>query len=805
MAGLIRFCFGIALSAFFSSLVTAGNPEVVNLSIPGLQRGTSGEVVFAGARIGDANAVLFFTPGITARDVTKIDANQIKATIEVSADVKPDLHPFRIVTDTGISNIRLFGVTDLPVVAEVEPNSDFASPQPIPMNCTVQGVVQVEDVDYFVVDLKKGETMHVELEGLRHSYMYNFFDPYIAIYDEKRFEIAASDDSIFLQQDCLAAITAPEDGKYIIEVRESSFGGNDSCKYQLHVGHFRRPIAILPSGGPPGQPLTAKCIDVLGNEWEETFTVSDTPKEAYPIWSESNGLHSPSPNWIRVNDLTNVLEQEPNNDPNTIDSVHSIPAAFNGVLQSKGDRDFFVFKAKKDQQIEVRVHARSPLRSQVDPVLQIWKVGGGVLAGNDDSGGPDSYLAFKIPEDGNYAICVYEHLGNFGKHFVYRAEVTLPTPSVEPTVVEQERYVSQVVNVPRGARMAVEVNIARRNIGGNALLEAIDLPPGMTHAETICSADQAKVTMLFRGEEAATNAGKFVDFTATIEPSAEQKIIGRLRQRTQLVRGQNNVDVWGVTRDQLAVALIDPAPFDIEVVQPQVPLVRNGSLALTVNINRKEGFDKPVTVSMLGPPPGIGAAAFTIPGDQSTGLMQLTANGGAPIREWPLVLMASTDVGYGPIQVASEFFKLSVTEPLFEFQFAKTMAEQGKPVDVVVGVKLKRQVEGEVELEILGLPPGTTATTPKQQVPVDAERLAFTIDVPADARPGNYKTIVFRGTVTSPLGVITQVNGNAEMQIDVPIVATTPSPTPATATETPPTTTEKPLTRLEQLRQQRGK
>jgi hypothetical protein len=110
-----------------------------------------------------------------------------------------------------------------------------------------------------------------------------------------------------------------------------------------------------------------------------------------------------------------------------------------------------------------------------------------------------------------------------------------------------------------------------------------------------------------------------------------------------------------------------------------------------------------------------------------------------------------------------------------------------------------------VELEILGVPPGTTATIPKQKVPVDAERLAFTIDVPADARPGNYKTIVFRGTVTSPLGVITQVNGNAEMQIDVPIVATTPSPTPATATETPPTTTEKPLTRLEQLRQQRGK
>ena len=573
----------------------------------------------------------------------------------------------------------------------------------------------------------------------------------------------------------------------------------------MHVGSFRRPVAILPPGGPPGQPLTAKCIDILGNEWEETFAVSDRPQDAFPIWSQIDGLRSPSPNWIRVNALPNALEVEPNEDHNKIETAHAIPAAFNGILQSKGDRDFYVFEAKKNQQVEVRVHARSPMRSQVDPVLQIWKVGGGVVAGNDDSGGPDSYLSYKIPEDGKYAVCIYDHLGNHGKHFVYRAEVTLPTPNVVPSIVEQERYVSQVVNVPRGARMAVEVNIARQNLGGNALLEAINLPPGMSHAETICTADQSKVTMLFRGEEAAANAGGLVDFTATIAPSPEQKFVGRLSQRTQLVRGQNNVDVWGVTRDKLAVALVDPSPFDIEVVQPQVPLVRNGSLALQVNIKRKEGFDKPVTVSMLGPPPGIGAATFSIPGDQSSGLMQLTANGGAPIRQWPLVLMATTDVGYGPIQVSSEFFTLNVMEPLFEFQFAKTMAEQGKPVDVIVGVKLKRPVEGQVELEILGVPPGTKATNAKQVVPPDAERMAFNVEVPVEARAGNYKTIVFRGTVTSPLGVITQVNGNAEMQIDVPIVATTPTPASTPATAAPPTPTTKPLTRLEQLKQQRGK
>ncbi len=127
MNSLSRYVFSFSLVALFGMWGYAGNPEVNNLSISGLQRGTSGEVVFAGARIGDANSLVFFTPGISARDITKIDANQFKATIDVAADVKPDLHAFRVVTDTGISNVRLFGISDMPIVAEVEPNSEFAS------------------------------------------------------------------------------------------------------------------------------------------------------------------------------------------------------------------------------------------------------------------------------------------------------------------------------------------------------------------------------------------------------------------------------------------------------------------------------------------------------------------------------------------------------------------------------------------------------------------------------------------------------------------------------------------------------
>ena len=72
-----------------------------------------------------------------------------------------------------------------------------------------------------------GHRITAEIEGLRLGL--TFFDPYVAIMDSKRFELARSDDAPLLRQDCVASIIAPEDGTYIIAARETSFAGNGSC------------------------------------------------------------------------------------------------------------------------------------------------------------------------------------------------------------------------------------------------------------------------------------------------------------------------------------------------------------------------------------------------------------------------------------------------------------------------------------------------------------------------------------------------------------------------------------------------
>ena len=138
------------------------------------------------------------------------------------------------------------------------------------------------------------------------------------------------------------------------------------------------------------------------------------------------------------------------------------------------------------------------------------------------------------------------------------------------------------------------------------------------------------------------------------------------------------------------------------------------------------------------------------------------------------------------------------------------MSEQGKTVDVVVGAKLKKPVEGTVEIEILGIPPGTLTATPKISFAADATQAVFPLQVPVETRAGNYKTIICRATVTSDKGVITQTNGNGEIQVDVPIAppaatAVAAAAAPAPAATAPADPAAKPLSRLEQLKLQRGK
>ncbi len=788
----------LAFLLLVSSTANAYRPEVVSSKPRGMQRGTTQKVIIQGVRLGDSRQLLLDMPGINVVSLKPLDDKQLEVELEVPADTKPGLYPLRVVAETGLSNVLMFSVGALPTIDEVEPNSDFASPQVIENNVTIEGAVAREDEDYFSVNLKQGEQLTVELEGVRikKGRSNPFFDPYVAILNSERFELATSDDAPLLQQDCLCSIKAPADGKYLVVVRDSSFGGNND-RYRIHIGSFPRPIAVIPAGGAPGALVDMTFVDSNGGAWVEKIQLPSEESDAYPVVVENELGISPSPNFVRVKSQANVLEVEPNNSFKE-STPGQLPAAFSGIIGEPGDYDFFSFEAKKDQTVRLKLFARKVLRSQLDGVVNLYNAQGSRVGGNDDSGGPDSSLDYKIPADGVYHVAINDHLRAGGPAFGYRLEAAFVEPEIVLTLPDRQRYVATQINVPQGNRTAVMLNASRRGVGGAIDLECLNLPEGVTLTPIQMPSNQSTVPFLLTAKADAPLDGRLVSVVGKI---ADNPTVGHFTQQHQMLIGLNNNVVNDYYADRAAIAVIKSMPCSIEIVAPKVPIVRNGSMGLVVKINRGD-LDADVPIRMLYNPPGIGSSgSIKIAKGQNEAVIPLTANSSAAIGQWPLIVYASV----GGNEIASEPVMLDVQDKLFNFTFPKTSAELGGETAVLVDVEVMRDFEGSGEIELLGLPAGVVCENTKQAVTNETEQLAFAVKIEEKARVGQHKSIVARATITSANGEIRQTLGTGILQVDKPLPAPVEKkeeakPKDPAKPAPPKPAPAKPLSRLEQLR-----
>ncbi|HEV3025433.1 MAG TPA: PPC domain-containing protein, partial [Pirellulales bacterium] len=509
MAAFVRLrvraiAFGLALSMLvLARAVEAASPSLGSIVPYGGQRGTEIEVSFNGGNLADAQEIMLYYPGIKVTSLQAVNENTVKTKLAIAPDCRLGIHAMRVRTATGMTNLRTFSVGAMSEVAEVEPNSEFATPQKVGLDVTVNGCVDNEDVDYFLVEAKQGERITAEIEGIRLGNF--FFDPYVAIFDAKRFELASCDDAALVWQDSVASVVAPADGAYIVQVRESSYGGNGACTYRLHVGRFPRPTAAIPAGGRPGETINLVWLgDVLGPKFEP-FVVPTAPGEQFGIFARDDKGIAPSPNVFFVSDLANVMEIEPNEAAANATPFEA-PMALGGVIGQDGDVDCFKFPAKAGQQFDVRAQGRG-IRSPLDPVLSIFKSDGAGIAGNDDSGGPDSYLRFGAPADDTYTISIRDHLGKGRPDFAYRVEVKPVKPALVMGLPERQQYVDVTIEVPQGNRTAFLVSASRRDFGGDVVLDLKDLPAGVTFETVVMPANQTIVSVLLTAAPGTALAG----------------------------------------------------------------------------------------------------------------------------------------------------------------------------------------------------------------------------------------------------------------------------------------------------------
>jgi hypothetical protein len=778
----------------------SASPVLGGISPRGGQRGKEEVLFFSGARLSDAKEIFFYSPGFAVKKLEVVNDTQVKATVHIAPDCALGEHSLRVRTASGISELRTFWVGALPVVAEKEPNSDFASPQKIPLNCTVAGVVDYEDVDYFAVECKKGQRLSVEIEGMRLAN--TLFDPFIAILDSKRFELATSDDTPLLGQDGMCSIVVPADGTYIIQVRDSGYQGNGACSYRLHVGTFPRPQAVVPAGGKAGEEVEVTFLgDPLG-PFKQKVKLPAKPGEKFGVHPQDAGGIAPSAIPFRVSEVGNVVEAEPN-DTHDKATRCDFPVAMNGVIDKPGDVDWFRFKARKGQTFDVHCYARR-IGSPLDPVMTLSIAGGGAIAINDDAIGPDSYFRVTFPQDGEYCLGITDHLGKGGPTYFYRVEfqpipltTTLSIPKV--SLFSQER---QTVAVPKGGRMATLVQVARANYGGEVTLGADGLPAGVSmHAENV-AANLDIVPVVFEATAAAAPSGGLANLHARHADPKHPPITSRFSQSLELVTGGPGQSVyWTAEVNRLAVSVTDEVPYSIEIVEPKVPLVQNGAGQLRVLAKRKPGFTAAIAVYPIFNPPGVGTASgATIPANGDETVLAMNAAPNAQMRKWKTAVIAVADVGKGPMWTSSQLATIEVAPPFVAVNMERAAVEQGKETELFCKLQHLAPFEGKAKVQILGLPHKVMA--PVVEITKETKEIAFKVVTDKTSPPGQHRNLFCQLTFTKNGEPIVAYSGYSELRLDVPVVKAAPPPAPAKAAPVAeaPASPPKRLTRLEQLR-----
>jgi hypothetical protein len=791
-------CLALAATA------PAAAPVLGNILPRGGQRGTDAVVVFSGGRLSDAKEIIAYSPGFQVTKLEVVNDAQVRATIKIAPDCRLGEHAFRVRTASGLSEMRTWWVGALPAMDEKEPNSDFAAPQKIPLNVTVHGVIENEDVDYFLVECKKGQRLTAEVEALRLASDGQLFDPYVAILDMKRFELAASDDAPLLGQDAVASLLVPADGTYVVQVRDSAYGGNPSSRYRLHVGTFPRPLAVLPAGGKMGEEVEVRFLGDVAGDFTQKIKLPTTFDPTFSVFAQdANGI-SPSGIPFRLSEYGNVLESANNGSHATATPVPQVPAALNGVISQPGEVDHYRFTAKKGQTFDVHCYARR-LGSPLDSVMVISHLNGGGIIGNDDAVGPDSYLRFTAPEDKEYVLTVQDHLKKGGPTYFYRVEFTPVAPLATLSIPKVAQYSQerQAVTVPRGNRMATLVTVTRRDFGGEVVLGAAGLPQGVTMRAETMPAGLDTIPVVFEAAAEAPVAGGLADLTAAhVDP--KQAIRCSFSQVADLVIGPNQTIMWKREERREAVAVAEEVPFKIQIIEPKAPLVQNGSMNLRIVAERKPDFKAPITIIPIFNPPGVGSASsVVIPAGQNEVLLPMNAAPGAQARKWKTAVLGTATVGNGPVWVSSQLATYEVAAPFVAFQMERAASEQGKDTEIFCKIQQLVPFEGPAKVVVLGLP--TKVTTQETQITKDTKELTFKVTVDKTAPAGQHRNVFCQVVPLMNGEPVVHSVGGTELRIDVPLppkAAAVAAPAPPTANKPPEPAkpAEKRLTRLEKLR-----
>ena len=586
----------------------------------GAQRGTTVEVTVGGQGIAKAAGALISGDGVSAEvlpqpaamqkgkkkkkknaDIGEEDnlqlADVVKLRITVDGNAKPGLRDFRLRLPKGVTNRLYFEVGQLPDVVEDGKADLSASSATLPV--TFNGQIMRSDVDRFRFRAVKGQDLVIQLKGrVLIPYIADavpgWFQPVMRLYGPDGREVAFNDDYTF-HVDPVIFFKVPQTGEYDIEVNDALYRGRGDFVYRIDVGELPFITHISPLGCVAGKKTTVR---LFGHNLRNNTLVLK-PKSA--------GKHSICAVG-RDGILSNtVLFRVDEKDGGEI---------FEGNFAEPLQVHWYNFFADRQQQYHFCVYARR-LGAPTDARITIYDESGAVVGDVDDTEDPDDYMAthFADPDvtlklqKGLYRIRVVEAQGRSGEAYSYRLSIGKAEPdfalSIEPPIV----------SVPAGGTGVFNVLLTRKQkFNGAVDMKVKGLPSGFEVAG--CSIPKgSKKTIV------SVTAPSGAD-TCVLNPD----VVGYASSKNgdEIVR--HGVPVESMMQAFYYTHLMPMEEFRMEVV-PEQPLKVNvvsveGNV-IKVRLERKPGFNSPVTVMLKSSVPQVKAEAVVVPEGESEARLEV--------------------------------------------------------------------------------------------------------------------------------------------------------------------------------------
>lgn len=229
----------------------------------------------------------------------------LTAELSIAPDAPIGLREIRIVGKHGTSTAWPFEVSQTPDIIETESNNEPESATTIELPALINGVINPGgDEDYYVFEGTKGQRYVFSVKAYRlNNISQQFFNPTISVFDAKGVELARSNG--FYSLDPLIDMTLPDDGPYLLRIRDLLHRGNPDSVYRLTGGVLPYNTYLFPAGGtlpdgdmnpphppaetdqalygPPSPPKTNIVQCVIGGEnlpeteWQVKLTADDQP------------------------------------------------------------------------------------------------------------------------------------------------------------------------------------------------------------------------------------------------------------------------------------------------------------------------------------------------------------------------------------------------------------------------------------------------------------------------------------------------------------------------------------------------